>query len=428
MVVFLTSNVPRWTPRTEANIRQAIADGILEESHWWDAKREVSLGKSANRRLAADMAAFAIDGGSLLVGLAEDKESGTFSLAPGPTAGMAERIANVAATAVDPPLYVIVTPIPAETPADDGSPRGYLLIEVPPSASAPHQVDHVYWGRGDKQNVRLTDADVHRQHVLRESLTGRGRALLAAEVARDPFPIDERAGGHIYLVADPLTAAPDAATRFLRDQDARDWVWRVSAREDVVELPRQHSDIPPLPQYMTHVEWRADGMANTSTVLASTGRQRKAEAADAGDGADDNLLDVEFLHNGGIRGIVGRATRRHKHSGEAFILDQLIVAYTRRLLQWTTKYADAIGYRGSWVLGVHIDGLAGLSSALFANQLDYSTPPRFSAPAYESVTTATLQELVGQPWAVTERLIGNLVWSLGTESQHRAVLEAPAGR
>ncbi len=423
----MTPDAPRWTPRTEADIRQAIADGILEESHWWDAKREISLSKGANRRLAADLAAFAIDGGSLLIGLEEDKTTGTFALAPGPIAGMPERIGAVAATAVDPPLYVVVTPIPAETPADDGSTRGYLLIEVPPSARAPHQVDGVYYGRGDKQNIRLSDAEVQRHHALRESLTDRGRALLAAEIARDPFPVAERGGGHVYLVAEPLTAAPDAATRFLRHEDTRDWVWRVTAHEEVPEMPQQHRDIPPYPQYMTSVESRAAGMANTSTALARSGRQRNArEVPDHWEGPDMDLLDVEFLHNGGVRVLVGRATMRHPRRDEAYIIDQLIVGYARRLLMWASKYGEQIGYRGSWVLGVHVDGLAGLPSSFFADQFGYRNPARFSAPVYEAVTTATTQELVGQPWAVTERLVGNLVWSLGTESQYRALLEPPA--
>jgi hypothetical protein len=139
-----------------------------------------------------------------------------------------------------------------------------------------------------------------------------------------------------------------------------------------------------------------------------------------------DLLDVEFLHNGGIRGLVGRATMHHPREDTKYILDQLIVAYARRLLMWATKYGDELKYRGSWVFGVYVDRLPGLSSAFFADQYGYSNPAKFSASVYESVTTATMQELVGQPWAVTERLVGNLVWSLGTESQYRALLEPPA--
>jgi hypothetical protein len=96
-VVFLTPDVPRWTPTTEADIQQAIADGILEESHWWDAKRQLNPGPKFNKAFAADLAAFAIDGGSLLIGLHEDKETG--HVLPGAAADGREHLH--AASAVD---------------------------------------------------------------------------------------------------------------------------------------------------------------------------------------------------------------------------------------------------------------------------------------------------------------------------------------
>ena len=40
------------------------------------------------------------------------------------------------------------------------------------------------------------------------------------------------------------------------------------------------------------------------------------------------------------------------------------------------------------------------------------------------MTTATLQELVGQPWAVMSRLVENLVWSLGTAAHFRRVISS----
>jgi hypothetical protein len=46
--VFLTPDAPRWSPSTEEDIRRAVEDGVLEESHWWDAKQELSPGKGAN--------------------------------------------------------------------------------------------------------------------------------------------------------------------------------------------------------------------------------------------------------------------------------------------------------------------------------------------------------------------------------------------
>jgi len=73
-----------------------------------------------------------------------------------------------------------------------------------------------------------------------------------------------------------------------------------------------------------------------------------------------------------------------------------------------------------------VDGLDGAASSAFADKFGHRTPPRYSEETYQRVTTSTLQELVGQPWAVTARLVADLVWSLGTAVQHRAVLEGPA--
>jgi hypothetical protein len=431
-VVFLNPEVPRWSPSTEEDIRRATNDGVLEESHWWDAKREVSAGKSANKRLAADLAAFAVDGGSLLIGLAEDKETGTFSLAPQPTAQMAERIGSIAATAVDPPLDVVVTAIPATTPAEDGSAQGYLVVEVPPSPRAPHQVDGVYWGRGDKQNIRLSDADVQRHIARRQSLVDRGQVLLAAEVARDPIPTDRRGGGHIYLIAEPLSAAPDAATEFLQDPSARAWALRVS-NEEPPELPQTLRNAIPGLQHLTSVEARSDGLGVTSPVLQGTGRQLPPSAPDANraeadpyrGNVDDFLLDIEYLFGGGIRVLVGRGTWTHPRDSTGYAEDALVVAYARRLLTWLTAFGDAISYRGSWLVGVHADQLAGLTSAAFVDRYSPSLPPRYSAPTYERVTTATLHELLTKPGEVTSRLARSLTWSLGTAVSYESVFTGP---
>jgi hypothetical protein len=310
VVVFLTPDVPRWTPKTEADIQQAIAYGVFGESHWWDAKRQLNSSPKGNKAFAADLAAFAIDGGSLLIGLQEDKESDTFSLAPQPTANMPERIGSIATSAVDPPLFVVTTAIPSEQTGDDGAALGYLLVEVPPSARAPHQVDGVYYGRGDRQNIRLSDAEVQRHHALRGSLTPKGSALLASEVARDPIPRADRTGGHLYLVAEPLTAAPDVATRFLRDAKTRDWAFKC-VTEDVSVIPPRDRDIPPSLMYLQQVEARSGGIAVTTAAVMGSGRKLTPRENDGYGNADDGLLDIELLRSGGIRVLVGRATMMH---------------------------------------------------------------------------------------------------------------------
>lgn len=339
---------------------------------------------------------------------------------------MPERIGSIATSAVDPPLFVVTTAIPSEQTGENGEARGYLLVEVPPSARAPHQVEGVYYGRGDKQNIRLSDAEVQRHHALRESLTHKGAALLAGEVARDPIPRGDRTGGHLYLVAEPLTAAPDIATRFLRDAKTRDWAFKC-VTEDVSAIPLRDRDIPPSLMYLQRVEARSGGIGVTTAAVMGSGRKLNPRGSDGYGNADDGLLDIEFLRSGGIRVLVGRATMMHPRYEEPWVLDQQVVHYARRLVAWVTRYADAMNYQGSWVLGVLVDRLDGAASSAFVDRFDSRVPPRYSEEAYERVTTSTLQELVGQPGAVTARLVEDLVWSLGTAKQHEGVLEAPAG-
>jgi hypothetical protein len=63
---------------------------------------------------------------------------------------------------------------------------------------------------------------------------------------------------------------------------------------------------------------------------------------------------------------------------------------------------------------------------VLADRSGHGVPPRLSESTYEAVTTATLQELARQPWTVATRLVGDLLWSLGTTDKYRDVLEAPA--
>ncbi|WP_143104924.1 hypothetical protein [Amycolatopsis regifaucium] len=89
MNIFLSSDNPRWTAHSEADLQSAIDSGILEETHWMDLKREINSGKSANRELARDLASFALDGGTLLVGI-EETASG-LTLVPQELDGLAGR-------------------------------------------------------------------------------------------------------------------------------------------------------------------------------------------------------------------------------------------------------------------------------------------------------------------------------------------------
>ncbi|MBP5934249.1 ATP-binding protein [Streptomyces sp. LBUM 1479] len=123
-------------PKTEADLQAAVDGGLFEESHHLDLKKAPSS-KGDNKELARDLSSFAVDGGALIIGVQENKESRTFELAPQPLSGLSEKVEQVARTIPDPPLTVITEEIGSAT--DDGT--GYLVVHIPASPVAPHMVD-----------------------------------------------------------------------------------------------------------------------------------------------------------------------------------------------------------------------------------------------------------------------------------------------
>ena len=115
-----------------------------------DLKRELEPGKKANTDLAQDIAAFAIHGGLVLIGVTEGPPVELNSV---PLQGLPERIEQIARMKVDEGLAVTATPIPAR----DDPTVGYVAIHVPRSPRAPHMVDGRYYARGAKTNIVLSD-------------------------------------------------------------------------------------------------------------------------------------------------------------------------------------------------------------------------------------------------------------------------------
>jgi hypothetical protein len=206
----------RWTPTAWSDVVEAAAGGLLDESHWVDLKQELPAGKRThNTELAQDLASLAVDGGLLVIGV-EDHDSRAGKMCGVELARLADRVDQVARDKVRPSLVVRSH----EVHDPDRPGRGCLLVHVPPSAQAPHMVDYVYYGRGDRANVRLGDEQV------RAIIEGRrrSRADVTAEFRRmaddDPIAASERQLGHLYLLAQPETAAEETLVELLARGDA----------------------------------------------------------------------------------------------------------------------------------------------------------------------------------------------------------------
>lgn len=114
--IYASQGQPRLPLASEAELQAAADAGLLEETHFLDLKRELKPGKGENRESARDLASFAVDSGTVIVGVEEGEDSPV--LVPRALDGLAERIEQIATMIPDPPLSVICRSIPStEDPA-----------------------------------------------------------------------------------------------------------------------------------------------------------------------------------------------------------------------------------------------------------------------------------------------------------------------
>lgn len=415
MSIYLSPSTPRWAPKTEADLRAALEQGLIGESHHLDAKEALAAGKSSNKELARDLASFAVDGGTLLIGVAEDTEHRTLTLAPQPLAGLAERVENIARTLPDPPLPVLTDPVPCE-----GDPaRGYLIVHIPPSPAAPHMVDGRYFGRGDKTKHPLADADVVRLHQRRRTAEDDALALLREEIGRDPLA---GAGeqSHLFLLAQPAAGRRDMLLELTSDPDwnTRLWHFIQNAATPGLETLLRGVQVAPGLTHATNGHRRARGVAKASPALGE-GRIYNAPR----DGHDPDVIEAQVFEDGGLRLFSSRLSD-HLPSGEQILLDAAVVNLTRRLLALVQAAATEAGYRGNWALAVGATRLRGRRPIQQQNTRPLDGPTaRYDQDTYEEATLATWAEITSTPGAVTARLTGPLLRSLDTHHRYTALLQ-----
>jgi hypothetical protein len=395
----------QWTPHAWSDVVEAAAGGLLDESHWVDLKQELPAGKRThNTELAQDLASLAVDGGLLVVGI-EDHDSRAGKVCGVELARLADRVDQVARDKVRPSLVVRSH----EVRDPDRPGRGCLLVHVPPSAQAPHMVDYVYYGRGDRANVRLGDEQV------RAIIEGRRhrRTDVTAELRRmaddDPIAADERQLGHLYLLAQPETAAEEALVELL-------------AREDVV----------PVIQKLLKSIIRERGSGNTGfgpDVHRLWDRLPRAEglalisySAEEGPRQEQSLLELVVREDGGIRLTCGRGTHAASPAGlpspdrpPMAVIAILVLGLAHSVAALAGRLADEHGaYQGQWHLGIRMDRLRGAVplDLLPDHPFDPLGNP-YSRDDYERVTSASTEELVNSPHAVAERLVAPLLRGLG---------------
>lgn len=237
-----------WRPETLDDLRSFVDNGLARESRRIEFKRELP----GNRAFARQLAAFAIEGGSIVIGVAEEADN-QFSVAPIPVAGLRERVEQIAQSVVEPPLWV-----ESRILADDDGKHGVLWVDVPQSPDALHQVDGTYYERGDTQVRPMSDAAVERLMRSRSSSLDDISARLREGLLENPIP---HGIGHTYIVAKPIGAAPQE----FYDASGGQPEWQALARDLKQAQPAGQGDL-------SRLKWRyAPGTSwGTTTTPAYT--------------------------------------------------------------------------------------------------------------------------------------------------------------
>lgn len=376
----------RWLPGNEPELQAALQMGELPEGHWLDMKQELGSKPADNKELASDLASFAIDGGAVILGVAEDKQTGALVTHPIVLKGLKERIDQVARNRVDPPLAVRITEI--RSAADPTV--GHVVVWVPPSPDAPHAVDGRYRGRGDTTKHVLGDAEVRRIMALRHNTLDVER-LVDLEIDRDPYP--GTTAGHLFIVAQPVSADSELLLDAVREKGWRHWLDGLAGR-----LSSPSRFVPDFPDWAGTTSLRSGAAARHNSSTS----QARSRANDAR--AEEQSLDVEFREDGGIRLFCGRATMETVINGatsrEMFL--DLIGGLTTRTVAAAAVIAETTGYLGAWGFGIAITNV---EAAPFGGWPRHAV---YSDPEYRTSCIATTEDLLDRPALIEGRLLNRL--------------------
>ena len=367
-------------PKDLDELRSFLDNGFGED-HYREFKQQLP---PKNKDIARQLAGFAIDGGSLAIGVAEP-EPDRFEIALVPHSGLPERVEQIAHASVDPPLFIESCVLKDR---DDPS-RGVLWITVPPSPEAPHQVDGRYYERGDKQTRPMSDAAVERLMAARRRSIEEIRSKLEKWMENDP--ISNRQTVHVFGIAEPVGAGPEELYEEIGDDND---AWRTFCEE-----ARRASRGACRP-------WH--GLVDLASPwnLGPDGYTVYCGDADADN--DDPVLRISFGDDGTIRYFNNVGSRRIHNVGgispdEYFLHPGWIMGSCLDVLDAARAVARRTGQHRSWDIGFGLTGTEGLR-ARGDPQRTYRASRPFPDPSYTQPARATHQQLEGDVWDVAHKL------------------------
>jgi hypothetical protein len=336
-----------WIPGSVEELEAAVRDGSLEEGSQLDFK-EALPSKSGNPDIAVDVSAMTVDGGVLVYGVGEDENKRPTRLTPIELAGSPERIDQVLRTSVsESPIVRFEVLASVDEPG-----HGYLVVIVPPSSRAPHQVvvsgkyQYRYYGRGATGNRALTEAEIARLYVRRQSWSFDRREHLKSLMDSAPF---EQSADLAYLHA------------FVRPVAVDEDLWIRSAGDDPKVVQRQ----------MLQAAQRANqglGYDPSLAEAASWTRQGADTWRLSREHGDDpnHCIRCDIGFDGSGRLFCGRAADRlpskayeANKPGQLVIFEQIIAGNLASFFALMGALYAAAGYAGVVDIGIALTGIQG---------------------------------------------------------------------
>ena len=391
-----------WTWRDWAQAEADVASGEVHEHHQFELKRDnYGTSDSAKKELAKDVAALAIDGGTLVIGVEEDRNTGrATTLAPVDLAGQVERIQSVCFARIDPPLAITVTDV-----VNPNDPRtGLIIVDVPSSPFAPHQVDGRYLGRADRVVRPLSDSEVFRLHRLRD-------------VSEDSILPDLERAGRSAAVHDmgsctlTMAVAPLQAHRpeLLRDEVASGRSWLASVTDAAQDRLRAVNDGPLANLLMSDPSFPFSSRNGVDTPSGFAFGYYTRDVCN---------VYLEVAESGTLT-LAARdvtdwgADQRGHPQYQKLVLPHLAATYAALALATFSEIAERSGFGGIVGIALRLDGTRDVTPVRqgMGRRWDPSVP--YPDEHYQRLTSATTVELRGDLTPVMDRLCGRFFRALG---------------
>ena len=382
-----------WIPDSAAEIERIATARELQETASFDAKKSLPVA-GRNESLAVDVAAMSTDGGVLLYGVEEDRSGQPVTPTPIPLAGAKERVDQIVQTSIAEAPHIEIR----EYPTDADASVGYLLVVIPQSARAPHQVtvggNLRFYGRGATGNRVLTEGEIARLYERRRAWEQDAKELLDRAVQRSRFTATANQG-LLHAVAAPVLpdhAIWDRACTRAGDRAELLAVLKASTEEPQIATP----DVPQ--PFRTPIrEW--EDLGSDRVRLSTLARDQ--------DPTNPSMyaLDVDVWRDGSAELTSAGVIWRLPPHAENVILEPAIAGTVASFLALVGALYELAGYHGHLDIGVAVEGLQG---AVSSTEHPGSFPQlRYNAADYRRVERFSASELAARP-NVVRRLLGHL--------------------